>query len=471
MSYWPKRLLKQSIIYGGGDVAGKLLKFLLIPVYTTYLLPSEYGILSLCLLYAGFAAVFCFWGVNSAFFRYFVPQEKEGDSSDSFGNVFLLVTIFSLLVFSLSYLFSRSLSTFLLGGASQAYLIRITAASILVNSPLATLLLLYRAEGKPISYVKVTVAKLFLALLCNLYLVVDLRMGVRGVLYSDIISSTLTLLFLLIKLSPYLGLHLSLSLSKKLLKYGVPLVPAVLSGVVIMLSDRYFIELYQGAKAVGIYSLGYRVGIAVNLAVTAFNFAWSPAIFRIVREKGAKRIFSDVLSHYVALVGLILLGLCLFQREIFSLFVNASYHQGLEVVLLIAISYFIYGLYLNFEVGLYLRDKTPYVTLISLLAAGLNIGLNLLLIPQMGIKGAAWATLLSYLLMAGLGLLLSQGQYRVRYDLRRLATNFILLSGIYLLSSLFNLLIYRVLLFLLYLLWVLMAERPLFQGAISFDDE
>jgi len=103
-------------------VAGKLLKFLLIPVYTTYLLPSEYGILSLCLLYAGFAAVFCFWGVNSAFFRYFVPQEREGDSSDSFGNVFLLVTIFSLLVFSLSYLFSRSLSTFLLGRASQANL-------------------------------------------------------------------------------------------------------------------------------------------------------------------------------------------------------------------------------------------------------------------------------------------------------------------------------------------------------------
>ncbi len=454
-----------------GDVAGKLLKFLLIPVYTAYLLPSEYGILNLCLLYSGFAAVFCFWGVNSAFFRYFVPQEREKGNSDSFSNVFLLVTIFSLLVFFLSYLFSRSLSWFLLGSASEAYLIRITAISVLVNSPLATLLLLYRAEGKPISYVKVTVAKLFVALLCNLYLVVGLKMGVRGVLYSDIISSALLLLFLLIKLFPYLSLHISLNLSRKLLSYGIPLVPAVLSGVVIMLSDRYFIELYQGAKAVGIYSLGYRVGIVVNLAVMAFNFSWSPAIFRIVKEEGAKRIFSDVLNHYVALVGLILLGLYLFQKEIFSLFVNASYHQGLEVVVLIAISYFIYGLYLNFEVGLYLKDKTPYVTLISLLAASLNIGLNLLLIPRMGIKGAAWATLLSYLFMAGLGLYLSQSQYRVRYDLRRLATNILLLGGICYLSSFFTLLIYRALLFLPYLFWVLKAEWPLFQGEISFGNK
>lgn len=470
MSYWPRRLLKQSIIYGLGDVAGKLLKFLLIPVYTTYLLPAEYGILNLCLLYSGFAAVFCFWGVNSAFFRYFVPQEKEKGSLESFSNIFLLVAIFSLLVFLLSYLFSRSLAHFLLGSTSEAYLIRITAISVLVNSLLATLLLLYRVEGKPISYVKVTISKLLVGLLCNLYLVVELRMGVKGVLYSDIISSSLLLLFLLIKLSPYLSLHISLSLSKKLLSYGIPLVPAVLSGVVIMLSDRYFIELFQGAKAVGIYSLGYKLGLVVNLAVIAFNFAWSPAIFRIVEEKGAKRIFSDVLNHYVTLVGLVFLGLLLFQKEIFSLFVNASYHQGSGVVLIIALSYFVYGLYLNFEVGLYLKDRTSYVALISILAAGLNIGLNILLIPRMGIKGAAWATFFSYLFMAALGLLLSQSLYRLRYDFRRLLPDLLLLGGISLLSSLFPHFIYRTLLFLLYLSWVLKAEGPLLKGEMSFGN-
>ncbi len=467
MSYWPRRLLKQSIIYGLGDVAGKLLKFLLIPIYTTYLLPAEYGLLNLCLLFSGLATVFCFWGVNSAFFRYYTSQEEGG--LKSFSNVLLLVALFSLIVSSLSYLFSHPLSRLLLDAASEAYLIRITAILILVNSLLTTLLLLYRAEGKPIFYVKATVSKLFVDLLFNLYLVVKLRMGVKGVIYSDIISSFLLLIYLFIKLSPYLSLHLSFGLCKKLLWYGIPLVPAVLSGVVIMLSDRYFIELYQGTKAVGIYSLGYRVGMVVSLAVTAFNFAWSPAIFRIVEEKGAKKIFSDVLNHYVALVGLIFLGLLLFRGEVFSLFVNATYHQGLNVVLIIALSYFIYGLYLNFEVGLYLKDKTSYVALISSLAAGINIGLNILLIPRMGMKGAAWATLFSYLSMTVWGFLLSQGLYRLRYNLERLLVNLLLLTGVSLLSSLLPQLIYRIFLFSLYLIWVLRAEGPLLKEGYPSD--
>lgn len=455
MSYWPRRLLKQSIIYGLGDVAGKLLGFLLIPVYTNYLLPSEYGILNLCYVFSGFASVFCFWGINSAFFRYFVNEKDRKRQLECFITVFSMVTFFAFLVFLFSFSFSNFLSGFVFGSESESYLIKITAISILFNSLLATLLLAYRAKGRPSSYVKATLSKLLVGILCNLYFVIGLRKGVRGVLYSDIISSSLLFLFLLIKFSPYLKAHISLDLSKKLLSYGIPLVPAVLSGTIIMLSDRYFINLFLGAKEVGIYSLGYKLGMAVSLAVTAFRFAWSPAIFQIVEDKGAKKIFSTVLTHYVSLIGLIFLGLVIFRRELFLLFVNSNYYQGSGVVVFIAISYFIYGLYLNFEVGMYLKDKTGYVAIISLLGAGLNICLNLLLIPQMGINGAALATLGSYLLIASLGFFLSQRLYKVRYEARRLVTIFLIIGTIFLLSQFSFHLIFRFFLFLLYLGFVM----------------
>lgn len=412
-------LFKNTFIYGVGDVLGKFIGFILIPIYTKYLTPSEYGTFSLCLLFSGFVSIFCLLGINSAFFRFFIGSEDKKKQRHLFSTTLWSISIFSLLVLVVCLVFSKSLSLLVLKSSYNSPLIKIASFNVLFEALLTIFLLIFRAEGRSLTYISTMLTKLVCGLIFNCFFVIYLRSGPAGIFWSNILSCIIALIIVLPKTKFYLSCYFSTKLLKGLLKYGLPLIPTSIAMIIISLSDRYFIQIFCGTKEVGIYSLGYKFGMAIGLLVTAFNFAWSPAIFRIAKEENAKKMFSDVLTYYTSGVTFFFLGLALFLNELFGLFVSLSFREASGIVLFIGLSYIFYGFYLNFQVGLYLKDKTRRIALLCLTAATLNIAFNFLLIPKYGIKGAAVATLFSYIVLAFMGFWLSQRCYKISYQFEK----------------------------------------------------
>ena len=430
-------LLKNTFIYGVGDVLGKFIGFILIPIYTKYLTPSEYGTFNLCLLFSGFISIFCLLGINSAFFRFFIGSEDKEKQRHLFSTTFWSISLLSLLVVIVCLIFSKSLSLLVLKSSYDSNLIKIASFNVLIEAILTIFLLIFRAEGRSFVYVSTMLTKLGSGLIFNCFFVIYLRSGPVGIFWSNILSSIVALIIVLPKTKFYLRCYFSTRLLKNLLKYGLPLIPTSIAMIIISLSDRYFIQIFCGIKEVGIYSLGYKFGMAIGLLVTAFNFAWSPTIFWIAREENARKIFSDILTYYTSGVTFFFLGLALFLNELFRLFVNLSFQEASGIVLFIGLSYIFYGFYLNFQVGLYLKDKTGWVALLCITAAILNITLNFLLIPKYGIEGAAVATLFSYIVLALMGFWFSQGCYKISYQFGKVLKIALIAGGIFYFSSRF----------------------------------
>jgi O-antigen/teichoic acid export membrane protein len=164
------------------------------------------------------------------------------------------------------------------------------------------------------------------------------------------------------------------------------------------------------------------------LIVAMYQFAWQPFLLTNAKEKNAKEIFSKVLTLFLIGASSIWIFITLFvdnliRFNIFGFtFFGKDYQQGWEIVSVILLAYLFHGMYVNFTAGVYIEDKNKFLPFITGAGALLNVGVNILLIPVMGIMGAAIATLAAYMLMAGLIFILAQKYFHIEYEFKKILT-------------------------------------------------
>ena len=208
------------------------------------------------------------------------------------------------------------------------------------------------------------------------------------------------------------------------LAFGLPDIPVRIGAWALRLADRLVLQSYVSLSAIGIYSVGYMLGSAVfDVVASAVNSAILPFFYGTAADRSeeeSKRVFARVAAWDAALIGVLALGTTLFAREGILILTTRQYLDAAAIVPFVAWASAFQALAHVPSRGIYLARRTGLLPLVFLLPAVANVGLNYLLIPRMGILGAAWATLLAYPLMFVLAVIAGQRAYRIPYDWGRM---------------------------------------------------
>jgi O-antigen/teichoic acid export membrane protein len=185
-----------------------------------------------------------------------------------------------------------------------------------------------------------------------------------------------------------------------MLKFGSPLIPANISNLAMTSADRYFLQHFSTTTQVGLYSLSYNIGLVLNLVVQAIQLAWPANLFEIAKQSNPEQHFAIILTYYTLVVGFIGLAISVLAREVVIIMTTPEFYSAYIVVPLIVLSYILFGVRNITNTGLTIKNKMQYAPLIIMATTIINLILNYLLIPEYGMLGAAWATLISYLILA-----------------------------------------------------------------------
>ena len=431
------RLSQHSIIYGLGVVVSQLVGFFLIPVYTRYLTTSDYGHLELLQITGTMLGVIFVMGLNSALVRSYFLCDNADEKKRVVSTAFVFLSASSALLTLLLVALAGSFSSLLFGSPEYTQYFRLIFLVLFFDTSIMVGLTVFMVRQEPVNYALVTVTRVVLGIVLNIVFVVVLHKGVLGILEASVITSAFIYLVLLGSVIRRTGFSFSVEELKRMLAFGLPLVPGGLAFYILTLSDRYFLQFFSTTTELGLYSLGYKFGLVVGaLLVGPFSTAWGPFAFAMAKEPHVKQTFSRVLTYFVLVAMFVALALSVLSKEVLHVMATPAFFNAYKVVPLIALSYVLYGCYYILSIGLSLEAKTKYIAVVVGTIAIVNLGFNYLLVPSYGMMGAASATLIAFLLLALVSFLASQRFFRVDYDWGRIV-KICLAAGVVYAGSLF----------------------------------
>jgi O-antigen/teichoic acid export membrane protein len=324
-------------------------------------------------------------------------------------------------LFALVALLAGPLTRLLLGAEAPRSWVVLAAADVYLGTFAFVPLNLLRIEERPGLFSAFSVGRHAANAALKVWLVLA-GLGVAGVLWSDLLATGLFAVALLPRLRGRVAWTFSPTLLREALAFGLPKVPHGLLVQVQNLADRKILDLFVARAEVGVYSMAYNFGQGVKLASSAFEPAWGPFIYAEVRRPDAPRTLARVISPaFAAFVGAGL-AVAVLGRELLTLMTtkNPAFREGAPVIPVVAAAYVLHGVFLLTSVGIGIARQARYYPLVTLAAASANVAGNFILIPRFGMMGAAWATVLSYAVMALVGLVLSRRLYPIPFETGRL---------------------------------------------------
>jgi O-antigen/teichoic acid export membrane protein len=213
----------------------------------------------------------------------------------------------------------------------------------------------------------------------------------------------------------------STAVLRESLSFGLPRVPHGFAQQVIAVGDKFVLSFFVPLSDIGLYAMGVSVGLIQKVFLAAFEYAWAPFYYATMREPGAQRIFSAVTTYGVAILALMTAGLSAIAADLLNVVTHGQYTAAAPVVAWTSLGVFFQGVYLMTSIGLNITRRTTYYPVATATAAAVNIGLNVLLIPRVGIMGAAYANGIAYATQAAIAYYFSQRFYPVEYESGRLA--------------------------------------------------
>ena len=424
-----RALLRGSLLYTLGNFLPRIGTFLLLPVYTAAMLPAEYGVLSLMLSLAGLLAIVYRLGLDGALLRFHFDVDPA--RRPALYHTATTVTVAASIVLSaagallLAPFFDRifpGVSFFPYGALALA----ITATTALQYVPSD----LFRAIERPGRFLAFALAVFFVAFVGVLLFVLVLDMGAAGGLLANLAGGGVVIAATTYVLARMRRGRFDPQLARQTLSFGLPLVPHGLAGWVLNLSDRWLIGLTIGLNAVGaqaavgIYSFGYVFGQSVALVAMSFNAAWVPLWYARGDGEQGPALLREMTSLVMAGLAVLAVGVSVVAPELTRLLGTrrwgAEAQVAADVIPIVAAASLVYGLYFMLVSTVFLRRRTGGLPILTLVAGAANVGANLLLIPRIGLLGAAWSTLIGYGVLTALTWWYARRSFPVSLDLPRL---------------------------------------------------
>lgn len=415
------RFVKNSFLYFITEIILKGSGFLLIPIFSKYLSPEEYGTIYLVQAMSAFLTVFFSFSSKSVIYRYYFDNSSFKQMKKLFSSVFIYVFINSSIILLL-LVFFKSLISELMEIPFFPYLFIGIAFAYLNAFYFFLLSFLYaKEESKIITILNITLG--VTGLLLTVLFVLFFEDKVFGYLISLLCISIAQTFVFIFYLSKYFTFKIDLkTIYSKYLKYAISHFPSNLSSWIITFSDRLMINKYINVASTGIYSIGYQIGSALLLVTGSVDKAYSPFVFSKYANLNSqnKVNLSKIALYLFSFFTFISLFICIFSKEIIYLIDN-RYHNSVYIMIIIMLTYMIDGYRIIIHNPITYNEKfVKYKSLILVTSSILNVILNIILIPQFSIYGAAIASLLTFVIRFIPIYILSQKAIKINYPLKKI---------------------------------------------------
>lgn len=457
-----KKLAGQTALYGLSSMIGRAINFLLVPVYTSLLLPAEYGIVTELYAYAAFFNILYLLGMETTYFRF--ANKAGADEPHIFNHVNTQVLFGSTVISAGIFLLVPAISAYLSAGNTErtasdfASYIYFVVCILFTDAALSIAFARLRMKDKAFWFASVKLMNIGLTVLLNIILLwgipllllsdsvaestkqfilswYDPQDLVSYIFISNLIANLLQFPFLL-KAFKGFTIVWDKNLYKPILVYAMPLMIMGMAGMINEMLDRLILrellpdDFYPGSSklhALGIYGACYKLSMFMTLAIQAFRYAAEPFFFSRASDKNSPQLFADIMKWFVLVCLLIFLGVSLNLDWIKHFLGKESYWEGLAIVPVLLLANLFLGVYYNLAIWFKLTDKTYWGIYISLFGACVTIAGNILLIPVFGYMGAAYVTLCCYASMALCSYVVGHRYYPIPYQVAKI--------GIWILSA------------------------------------
>lgn len=394
-----KKLLSNTILYSIGEIVPKILSFILLPIMTIYLTTEEYGINS----YTTSVMMFVFVLASLSFNTYLLSQfykEKDIDKrKDIVGTVFYAIMLFNIfLLFLQLALFPGIISFFEINIPFYPFFflaILINFFDVLAIIPLA----LYRVNDDVKGFLIVSLSRTVIQYLLIMLFVVYMGYGLEGSFYGRLLGNVPYVFIYIYYVSKHGRFKIVKSIFQSALRFSLPLLPGSISYILISLSDRIILERYISLEKIGIYSVASTLALALNIFVQALYKTIEPVLFREYAGTNFPSVNAMLYKTYLCAIFIGAFGLAIFSKEIFVIATSDDFLIGYKIVPGLIVSVIIAGINIYLAMLLITENMQNYVSLVTILSGIFTMMLNLILIPIMGYYGAVITSIVSFLIV------------------------------------------------------------------------
>jgi O-antigen/teichoic acid export membrane protein len=416
MTGYLRRLATTGAAYTASSVISKLIAVALLPLYTRYLTPADYGAAEVLVTGVIAASIVIRLGIIEALLRFYYQAGEDPDQvvKTAFASLLWTTTIGMVIAFPLAEPLSR-----LLLDHSDASLMRIAIFGLWVFTMFEFLTALFRIDERAKAYFGFTVANVLVTIPVTVWLVVGQDKGASGLLWGQYGTGALFLAGLVIAQRHRLALVPDWGLWRRMLRWGLPTMPAELSLYSLNFIDRVLIVRLVGLGDAGLYSLSVKFAQAVNVLVKGFQLAWPPLAYSIQDDDEARRAYAVIVTWFVSVTTFVVAGMWLLSRWIVRVLAAPEFFASYKTIGLVSTGVMLYALYLVLVIILGRTGRTEFNFPATGAGTVVNIALNLILLPSMGIVGAGISLVASAVVLV-LMYIFTQRLFAVPYEWLRL---------------------------------------------------
>ena len=398
-----KLLARHSLVYGLGGILQQISSVVLLPLYTTHLSPTDYGVREIVGLVNDILGILLSVAISSALFRFYFDYEEESERTEVLSTAAIALGGIGLAALGSLWFANRHFAKILLDDPGLGHYFGIAFATLWFSSINSLFYNYLQVRRRSLAYVGFSIARLVMVVGLNIYFVVQRGLGVFGTLISSLIVVIIIFLFLSLPILLRIGLRFNRVKLIGMLRFGLPMIVSQLSSTVVHLSDRLFLKGFFSVADTGLYSLSYRIGTLPSQFISQpFNQTWLPRRMEIAREENSEQIFGRLFTWFLVLITLAGLLVSVLAGDILRIMANPRYWGAAGVVPIIVLANIIFTLHYHFNIGLLLEKKTAWLARINMFNAVLVLLLNWALISRWGALGAAIATLIGFCVKSGL---------------------------------------------------------------------
>ena len=423
--------LKDTIIYGLGNVAVKIVGLILIPLYTNpeFFSTDQFGVLGILEISGLVLTALLASGLPQSLTRWFWDKEHKDNQKGIFFMSLSTQVVVSVLFCVVLIPLSDKISVMIFSKPdwSKAITFVILASGIQsVNNVINTLM---RLQSKSVLYTLTNLLKLISVLSLTLYFILSKKMGLEGIYLAQVIGNAFIVLLLLGYTIKNTKVFFDKTIFKSMNVYGFPLLLANISAALLTVIDRFSLNSLTVLKSVALYTLAFKITSVLKLVlVDSMKLALGPMMIKRIDTADNKRFYSKVLLYSSYILMFAIVGVSLFSYEIVKVIATSrAYWDAVAIIPVLSLSVFFVNMKEVTVYGLHIAKKTRIIGIIVVFSTIMSLVLNILLIPIWDIAGAAVATLLSQLIYWYACYYYSQKVFFVPYEIRKIIT--LLITG------------------------------------------
>jgi O-antigen/teichoic acid export membrane protein len=403
---------KSGLVYTFTNFFNAALPFLLLPIITAYLSEEDYGIATMIMVFVSVMTPLITLGITSSISIVYFNKEIK-NFPQYIGNCMITVFVCAVVILVIFQSFSSMIESF--SGIPSNWVSTIVLI-VLFNFIIEVNLLTYKIRFKSKTFSVIKICQTLLTFILSYYLIAIAKLSWEGLILAKltVLSSFAVISIILLNRNKFIKLKFNRSHIKYAILFGLPLVPHLLSAFVVNISDRLFITNYLGLAETGSYTVSYQIGSILDLLCISINLAWAHWLYsKLENFKQNKPLLKRITTLGILAIIAIAIVLILFVPLILDIFISEKFKISEFLIAIIVIGFAFQGFYLIFVNYLFYLKKTKEISAVTVFVAIINLGLNFILIPQFGVIGAAYATLISFVIKAGIIAFLVNKKYPI----------------------------------------------------------